>query len=597
MRTPNSSGELVPLVFNLGADLMGLQTHETTYLEPGDRVYLFNNTMNRSRMMQQDLDRLKKQSSFIHEPNIVSAIGLVTLPGDYPLTQGMRASNLLCAANGLLQRAHGITAELSRMSVDISGKPQIKHKRLDTLDLINICEARQREAKHSGKRLIQDSIASHPSKKSIRQIQNVIDPIRFETGDITVSEESLKKLRSTLLELRQPNVALSIVVSGHTDTTPLTDRTAALYKNNMGLSKARADAVAKIIRSFIEDESITLRSEGKGDAYPMALNGTVMGRQLNRRVEVKIEVRNKVRSEETKTNLTRPRKKVLNDSPHLQLAEERDPFLLPGDHITFTEKPGWREVKKVQLFGEFTRPGIYIVDRNETLCSVIKRAGGITDEAWTFGAEFTRVSTKRLQQKTLDGIREQLDDLMVELSLSHSANNQEKTPAGTDKEDYFKILNQLKKATPNGRQVINFNRASACEKNFDLVMEDGDQLRLPIKPRMVTVSGQVYVPTSHVYDNKRTIRDYITLSGGPTVIGRLKDTYAIQANGEVVGLKGRGFKRFFDQKTSPGSVVYVPLNVDRMNTTEKLQTWTRSLVEVALVRWNHTLKRKRSASA
>jgi polysaccharide export outer membrane protein len=95
------------------------------------------------------------------------------------------------------------------------------------------------------------------------------------------------------------------------------------------------------------------------------------------------------------------------------------------------------------------------------------------------------------------------------------------------------------------------------------------------------VVGQVYVPTNHAYQNPRSMRDYIELSGGPTVIGRLADAYAIQANGAVLTLKGRGL-RFSKRRPQPGATIYVPLNVDRMNTTEWIQAWTCSLVEVAL---------------
>ncbi|MDA9064767.1 hypothetical protein N9K37_05410, partial [Pseudomonadales bacterium] len=106
------------------------------------------------------------------------------------------------------------------------------------------------------------------------------------------------------------------------------------------------------------------------------------------------------------------------------------------------------------LKGEVARPGTYVIDRGETMCEVMQRAGGLTSSAWSFGAEFTRESTRALQKETLDRIQEQLDDLMVELSLSHSVNNHEKTPAGGDKDEYLKVLERLKSAEPKGQMRL-----------------------------------------------------------------------------------------------------------------------------------------------
>ena len=85
-------------------------------------------------------------------------------------------------------------------------------------------------------------------------------------------------------------------------------------------------------------------------------------------------------------------------------------------------------------------------------------------------------------------------------------------------------------------------------------------------------------------DEDRRISDYIELSGGHTVLGRLKDAYVIQANGEVLNLKGsRTSSRIARRSVMPGARIYVPLDVDRMNGTEKAQTWVDTLVRSAIL--------------
>ena len=262
-----------------------------------------------------------------------------------------------------------------------------------------------------------------------------------------------------------------------------------------------------------------------------------------------------------------------------------NPLLKPMDQLTFSEKPGWVEQATVTLEGEVRRPGVYAIDRGETLCQVLQRAGGLTLDAYAFGAVFSRESVRRMQQETIDELHGQLDDLMVDLSLSHSYNNEEKSaPEWAGKQDYLKAIRQLEKAEANGRMVVDLEKVQACKSRGALVLEDGDRLNVPSEPNFVQVTGQVYVPTSHLFSEDRTIEDYIELSGGSTLLGQLKHAYVIQANGEVLNMKGsRTSSRIARKTVQPGSRIYVPLNVDRMNGTEKAQSWVQTLVNSAIL--------------
>ena len=264
---------------------------------------------------------------------------------------------------------------------------------------------------------------------------------------------------------------------------------------------------------------------------------------------------------------------------------QRNPVLQRMDQLAFSEKAGWVERATVTLGGEVMRPGVYAIDRDETLCQVLKRAGGLTEEAYAFGAEFSRVSVRNMQQETIDQLHSQLDDLMIDLSLSHSFNNADKTSEEWGgKQDYLKAIQQLEKAEATGRMVIDLEAVMSCKSRRDVALEDGDALYVPTEPDFVQVAGQVYVPTSHLFDEDRKIADYIELSGGHTLLGQINHAYVIQANGEVLNLKGsRTSSRIARKSVSPGSRIYVPLNVDRMNGTEKAQTWVQTLVNSAIL--------------
>jgi type VI secretion system protein ImpK len=73
-----------------------------------------------------------------------------------------------------------------------------------------------------------------------------------------------------------------VKVEGYTDS----DRVKTLsFPDNIALSKARADAVAAIIKSKLTNPG-RVSSQGYGDGSPIAPNTTPEGKSLNRRVEV-----------------------------------------------------------------------------------------------------------------------------------------------------------------------------------------------------------------------------------------------------------------------------------------------------------------------
>jgi chemotaxis protein MotB len=77
-------------------------------------------------------------------------------------------------------------------------------------------------------------------------------------------------------------------IDGHTDNVPVENpRTKELFIDNLGLSLARAAAVARaFVDSGIEPKRLVVR--GFGDSRPVADNKTADGRARNRRVEIRL---------------------------------------------------------------------------------------------------------------------------------------------------------------------------------------------------------------------------------------------------------------------------------------------------------------------
>ena len=96
-----------------------------------------------------------------------------------------------------------------------------------------------------------------------------------------------------------------------------------------------------------------------------------------------------------------PRKAILEHDEASNLE------LQPGDIITiFSQRditvPQTERSQYVIVEGEVRRPGVYKLETNETLRSVLQRAGGLTPNAYVYGSQLTREIARVDQQKSLD---------------------------------------------------------------------------------------------------------------------------------------------------------------------------------------------------
>jgi outer membrane protein OmpA-like peptidoglycan-associated protein len=81
-----------------------------------------------------------------------------------------------------------------------------------------------------------------------------------------------------LADFMMANPERDIVVEGYTDS-----RGSAQYNRELSAERAQAVKQALVDRGI---SAARIRTEGLGEEYPVASNGTAAGRQLNRRVEI-----------------------------------------------------------------------------------------------------------------------------------------------------------------------------------------------------------------------------------------------------------------------------------------------------------------------
>ena len=258
--------------------------------------------------------------------------------------------------------------------------------------------------------------------------------------------------------------------------------------------------------------------------------------------------------------------------------------LQPFDFLNIKEIPEWSKQEQVTLHGEVRFPGVYPIQRGETLNSVLARAGGLTSLAFPQGSVFTRTELMEREQQQLDKLAERLQSDLAAAALQATAAGQGQG-AGQALAVGQSLLNQLKSAKPVGRLVIDVNKVISGNVNSasDVMLRDGDQLIIPKIKQEVTVIGEVQNSTSHFFRDDLSRDDYIGLSGGMTRKADSGRIYIVRADGSVLSSENAGwFRRSGQVDMRPGDTVVVPLDTERMPALPLWQAVTGILYNLAI---------------
>ncbi len=250
--------------------------------------------------------------------------------------------------------------------------------------------------------------------------------------------------------------------------------------------------------------------------------------------------------------------------------------LQPGDVVTiFSQKdinvPQGKKTRFVRVDGEVVHAGVYRVEEGETLRHLVVRIGGVTSQAYLFGSELTRESTRALQQKQLNQI---LDRMEIDLNnsagaLAQGALDQKGLDAAkAQMEGQRQKLAKMRQTQVSGRIILdvpeNDNHPEALP---ELPLEDGDHLYVPPVPSTVGVYGDVYAENSaFMFDAHKHVGEYIDMAGGPTRDADAGRMFLIRANGAIISRQNTGglFARNFSHlDMMPGDAVVVPEEPDK----------------------------------
>ncbi|MGI4021472.1 MAG: SLBB domain-containing protein [Janthinobacterium lividum] len=229
--------------------------------------------------------------------------------------------------------------------------------------------------------------------------------------------------------------------------------------------------------------------------------------------------------------------------------------LKPFDIVSVYSLPGYEKQKTVKVEGEVLYPGSYTIQtKNEKISDLLIRAGGFTASADVQGGSLKRNNTAILgidknRSDTVAIAQERADQISrLKKTYRDSTNNTDVQP----RNNFVGIDLQ---------QILNLPGSK-----IDLLLEDGDVLRIPKQQQIIRVNGEVLYPSAVVYNKSRSFKGYVLNAGGFSPNAYKKGAYVVYPNGTVKGTR----KIFFfnnHPSVKPGSEIFVPVKPKSISNT------------------------------
>ena len=223
----------------------------------------------------------------------------------------------------------------------------------------------------------------------------------------------------------------------------------------------------------------------------------------------------------------------------------------PGDVLRFNPVFTDRDSGPVLLAGEFVRPGLYEIRRGERLSEVMARAGGLTEQAYPYGAVFTRERVKRAQQIGFRRATRELTASLVGLAAQRNVDHGSVITLQ-------RLVRDFEGVEALGRIVIEADpTVLQVRPDLDSVLEPGDRVFMPKRPNFVAIIGDVLNPGALQFQPGVTADAYIRQAGGYQATADEDRVFVVLPNGAADPLSINPWN-FTPTRIPPGSTIVVP---------------------------------------
>jgi protein involved in polysaccharide export with SLBB domain len=227
--------------------------------------------------------------------------------------------------------------------------------------------------------------------------------------------------------------------------------------------------------------------------------------------------------------------------------------LRAGDSVRVNQKFNKVDDNSVLIMGEVQNPGRYDLVAGDRMSNILERAGGLTQQAYPYGAIFSRASERKAQEMRFKSQARQ-----VKMAIAAALEtDDEKVNAGKIAEARS-LADELENAKGVGRITVEADPATlTTNPELDLLMEHGDRIFIPRRNLNVRVVGEVLSPATLQFRDRKEPRNYIEEAGGFTFHADKERTFVLYPDGSAQPLQVSAWN-YKPIKIPPGSTIVIP---------------------------------------
>lgn len=236
---------------------------------------------------------------------------------------------------------------------------------------------------------------------------------------------------------------------------------------------------------------------------------------------------------------------VIESIPVKTISEFKNIDANDGDSIFIRQYP----FRSIEIQGAVLNPGTYLMNEGDNLNDAIRKAGGLTKAAYSFGSVFENKKTEEINKEALQKLYEE--------SIRSISDIVKETASQSDFSPLVEIISELKDVEPSGRVIIDLD----SNDEDSMLIQNGDMLLIPEKTNQVYLYGAIASNGAALHQPGKNIDYYIQKKGGFSGSVDKDGIYVLYPNGESVQIKIS--KNVFKNQAKkieiyPGSIIYVP---------------------------------------
>ena len=208
--------------------------------------------------------------------------------------------------------------------------------------------------------------------------------------------------------------------------------------------------------------------------------------------------------------------------------------LEPYDQVYVRKSPGYQKQVNVSIEGEILYEGTYaLTNKSERLSDLVLKAGKVTPYAYVKGAKLMR----KANAEEIERMRDVIEMMQREMGGAS--------------------MDSLKLEDIKTEYSVGIDLEAALKNpgsNADIVLREGDKLIIPEMVNTVKINGAVMMPNTVAYNQKMSVKDYISQAGGYANGARKAKAFIIYMNGQVAKVKNSN-----RTVIEPGCEIIVPI--------------------------------------